>query len=68
MAGRGKYAWVGTDGHIYRGDNWDDLPEEMDRVIEFVPDYPDPPHTVEDHEVMEQFQSRLHDALSRCLR
>ena len=68
MAGAGTYRWVGVDGRLCHGTHWDDLPEEMDRLVAFVPDCPPPPHTEADHAEMATFDARLHEALGRCRR
>ena len=66
--GEGSYMWVGLDGVTRSGDHWDDLPERMDRIIVFSPDYPEAPHTQEQHDEMERFSERLREAMRRCLR
>ena len=66
MIGAGRYSWVTLDGELHHGAHWDDLPEEMDSLIAFVPNYPEPPHTEEDHAAMEKFNDRLHEAMGRC--
>ena len=68
MIGIGIYRWVTLDGVLEHGTHWDDLPERMDRIVAFVPDYPDPPHTQEDHDAMATFNDRLQEALKRCRR
>ena len=68
MIGTGRYEWVNLDGTPGEGKHWDDVPAAMDRIIAFVPDYPDPPHTQEDHDGMATFNDRLHEALARCRR
>ncbi len=68
MNGQGRYSWVDTEGRLRHGTHWDDLPAEMDRLVAFVPDYPEPPHTAEDHALMATFNGRLQEALSRCRR
>lgn len=64
----GRYSWVDTDGTLRHGTRWDDLPAEMDRLVAFVPDYPEPPHTPEDHALMAGFDAKLKEALARCRR
>ena len=66
--GAGRYRWVDVDGTLCQGAHWNDLPGEMDRLVEFVPDYPSPPHTQADHDLMAAFEPKLHEALARCRR
>ena len=42
-----------------------DIPEHFENVIAFKPDYPDPPHTEEDHALMETYNNVLHELLKR---
>ena len=39
--------------------DYNDIPNTFDHVISFNPDWPEPPHTVEDHELMEVFNDKL---------
>ena len=68
MTGEGRYSWIGLDGMLRHGTHWDDLPAEMDRIVAFVPDYPEPPHTEEQHAAMASFGDKLQEALQRCRR
>lgn len=68
MNGDGRYSWIDTGGALRHGTHWDDLPAEMDRLVAFVPHYPDPPHTPEEHAMIETFTTRLQEALARCRR
>lgn len=68
MNGQGRYSWIDLDGTPRHGIHWDDLPAEMDRLVAFVPDYPEPPHTEEEHALMETFDAKLKEALARCRR
>ena len=68
MTGAGRYSWVGLDGELHHGRHWDDLPADMDRLVAFVPDYPEPPHTDEEHLAMATFTDKLQEAMQRCRR
>ena len=68
MNGQGRYSWIDTGGTLRHGTHWDDLPAEMDRLVAFVPNYPAPPHTPEDHAMIEMFGGKLREALARCRR
>ena len=39
--------------------DYDDIPNTFDHVIKFNPDWPEPPHTQEDHDLMEVFNDKL---------
>ena len=39
--------------------DYDDIPDTFDHVIKFNPDWPEPPHTQEDHDLMEVFNDKL---------
>jgi hypothetical protein len=42
-----------------------DIPERIDHVILFKPDYPEGPHTDEEHELIETFNDKLKDLMKR---
>ena len=46
--------------------NFDDIPSSFNHLISFVPDYPEPPHTEEQHEEMSTYQSKLRELLNRA--
>ena len=66
--GTGKYSWVDLDSTLRHGTHWNDLPAQMDRIVAFVPDYPEGPHTQEEHDVMATFNGQLQEAMNRCRR
>ena len=66
MIGDGRYSWITLDGGLQHGTHWDDLPEKMDSIVAFVPNYPAPPHTQEEHDAMATFNDRLQEAMKRC--
>ena len=45
--------------------NYDDIPATFDHVISFKPDFPLGPHSEEDHEFMETFNSKLQELMGR---
>jgi len=45
--------------------NYNDIPESFDNVIEFLPNYPPGPHTEDEHEYMDTYNSFLQDLLKR---
>lgn len=46
-------------------DNYNDIPENIGAVISFLPDYPEPPHTQEEHELIHTFNSKLQQLIKR---
>lgn len=66
MNGEGKYAWVDLNGELCRATNWADIPDEINYLVTFQPDYPEPEHTPEQHEYMETFNPKLQEILKRC--
>lgn len=57
-----------TRGVIREFEDFDDIPQDIDAVISFKPDYPPPPHTEEDHRVIEEFMPALDDLMRRTRR
>jgi len=45
--------------------HYDDIPQVFDNLIQFEPDYPDEPHTEEQHEEVEQYNQKLKDLMKR---
>ena len=68
MAGEGSYVWVDLDGKLCRGGHWDELPDEMERLVAFEPAFPEPPHTEEDHAFMDSLHDKFRQVLGRCRR
>jgi len=51
---------------LERYDKFDDIPNSFEHLISFKPDYPEGPHTEEEHQYMESFNSKLQELLSRA--
>ena len=51
---------------LERYDKFDDIPNSFEHLISFKPDYPEPPHTEEQHEEMSTYQSKLRELLNRA--
>ena len=47
------------NGELVTYTNYDDIPDTIDHVIKFNPDWPESPHTQEDHDYMETFNNKL---------
>jgi len=48
-----------VEGKLITYTDYDDIPNTFDHVIKFNPDYPEGPHTQEEHEYMETFNDKL---------
>jgi hypothetical protein len=47
------------DGSLRTFSKFEDIPENFDNIIEFLPHIPDPPHSEDQHKEIEQWNSRL---------
>jgi len=60
---------VRINNRIFTYNNTNDIPNEIGAVISFKPDYPEPPHTEEQHNYISTFESKLKQLMEReCLR
>jgi hypothetical protein len=48
-----------VNGQLNTYTDYNDIPEEFDHIIEFVPEIPDGPHTDEEHEEISKWTERL---------
>ena len=55
---KGEYIIL-KNGKLITYTDYNDIPNTFENVISFNPDWPEPPHTVEDHELMEVFNDKL---------
>ena len=55
---KGEYIIL-QNGELITYTDYDDIPSTFENVISFNPDWPEPPHTVADHELMEVFNDKL---------
>ena len=55
---KGEYV-IMVAGELITYTDYDDIPNTFDHVIKFDPDWPEPPHTQEDHDLMEVFNDKL---------
>ena len=61
-----KGRFVIRDGdQLFIYNNSEDIPQVFDNLIEFIPDYPPPPHTEEQHEYMHTFKPKLDELMKR---
>lgn len=53
------------DGELHTFTEYNDIPETFDHVIEFAPDYPEGPHTHEQHEEISKYNDMLQELMKR---
>lgn len=56
---------IQIDGQLRLFDQFYDIPQHIDHVIEFDPEIPPPPHTPEQHLDIEQWSDRLQELMRR---
>ena len=49
-----EFQFLLHNGSFVTYDDWEDVPEDLEfrNVIKFIPDYPEEPHTEDEHAVM----------------
>ena len=53
------------DGILYAYDKYEDIPESFDNVIQFLPEIPDGPHTHDEHDLIDQWNTKLKQLMKR---
>ena len=61
---KGRYVIL-LDGILSHYSDSDDIPMAFDSMISFEPEYPEPPHTDEQHEEMEGMNDLLQELMKR---
>lgn len=54
-----------VNGKLVTVNSWEDIPTEFDHVIKFAPTVPEPPHTQEQHEEIDKWNSRLQSLMEK---
>jgi hypothetical protein len=54
-----------VDGELVLYDKYEDIPENFEHVIRFIPDIPPEPHTEEQHEEISQWNTRLQELMEK---
>ncbi len=54
-----------VDGELVTYTKYEDIPGDFDHVIEFVPEIPNGPHSHEQHEEIEQWNSKLQSLIQK---
>ena len=53
------------NGELVTFDKYEEIPDEFDHVIKFLPDVIPEPHTEEQHEEMAQWNTRLQELMEK---
>ena len=61
---KGEYIIL-QNGELITYTDYDDIPSTFENVISFNPDWPEPPHTVEDHEELAKWNDRLQELMEK---
>jgi len=61
---KGEYIIL-QNGELVTYTDYDDIPSTFENVISFNPDWPPPPHTQEDHDIMAVFNDKLQALMER---
>ena len=54
-----------VNGELVSYDSYEDIPNDFEHVIRFIPDVPPEPHTEEDHEEMALWNTRLQKLMEK---
>ena len=54
-----------TNNELVSYDKYEDIPEEFEHVIKFIPDIPPEPHTEDDHDEMAKWNTRLQELMEK---
>ena len=61
---KGRFVILKDDEYLIFN-NFDDIPDTFDNLIEFRPEYPEGPHTEEQHEEIDSYGQKLKELLKR---
>jgi hypothetical protein len=53
------------DGKLIDYENFEDIPDKFDNLIQFLPDIPPGPHTDEQHEEIDRWMERFAELMKR---
>ena len=54
-----------VNGELVTYTNYDDIPEQFDNIIKFLPDIPDGPHSHDDHDEISKWNERLQQLMEK---
>lgn len=53
------------NGKLQTFHRFEDIPNNFDNLIEFIPEIPDPPHTEDQHREIEEWNGRLQSLIAK---
>ena len=53
------------NGELVTFDKYEDIPDEFEHVIKFLPDIPEDPHTEDEHEELALWNDRLQQLMEK---
>ena len=53
------------NGEFVTYDKYEDIPEEFEHVIKFIPDIPEDPHTEDEHDEIAVWNTRLQELMEK---
>ena len=53
------------NGELTTFNNYEDIPDEFEHVIKFLPDIPEDPHTEDEHEELALWNDRLQQLMEK---
>ena len=54
-----------VNGKLKTYTKYEDIPDEFDNVIKFIPEIPDDPHSHDEHEEIEKWNERLQQLMEK---
>lgn len=60
---RGEFVFI-VDGKIVEVNDYNQIPKKFQHVIKFLPEIPPPPHTEDEHAMMEDWHKKLQDLIA----
>ena len=54
-----------VNGELITYDKYEDIPENFEHVIKFIPDIPEEPHTEEEHDELSLWNERLQKLMEK---
>jgi hypothetical protein len=61
---KGEYIVV-EKGEIKEYDDFNNIPEDIDNIIKFLPEIPEGPHTHEEHELIDSFNDVFQEKMNK---
>lgn len=61
---KGEFTFI-VNGEIKHFSDYQDIPEEFDHVVKFLPEITDGPHTEDQHEEIDQWNQKLQKLMEK---